>query len=189
VANDTLVYRVDVERILARKVPLSPSSEDRVPLLAMVQDRVAILGARGSTLGADYRRILEDIDGFLLNGTCGLESLLHFPRLHGLTNDIHAIADHLAEPLKSRWLQGGSIEGSDFPAMFDQRLKVLDFPGWKFFNDVEVLQLASACREILSVEELVYRADWERFVEVYDKELFEAVLFVYMTGSPSFAAG
>jgi hypothetical protein len=67
-------------------------------------------------------------------------------------------------PLRRRLAAEDFIEGADFPARLgaSSPLRLLDFPGWQFFDGSETTAMLGAVHKAFDQEEeLLYEEEWQ----------------------------
>ena len=75
------------------------------------------------------------------------------------------------------------IDGADFPERLDASspLRLLDFPGWQFFDQSEVAAILGAVHDALEHKrELLYEGEWEDLAAGWRKKHYDFALFWWL---------
>jgi hypothetical protein len=103
-------------------------------------------------------------DGGVGFGSPGIDFATQFEKGWALAEDLQTPAPFVGAPLRHRLTAEDFIDSADFPESLDASspLRLLDFPGWQFFDRPEVDTMLGAVREALEQEkEVIYEDEWE----------------------------
>jgi len=191
-SNQTNVYSVDAQILYkrdAREVDLrEPTNLVKppayMPLLQWVRRELERAGDED-----EYHYAIHEIEELLLFdggagfGSPGIEFATQFERGWALAQDLQTLAPFVSDPLGHRLTAEDFIDSADFPESLDASspLRLLDFPGWQFFDRSEVEAILGAVREVLEQEEeILYEDEWEEFATSWSKKRYDFALFWWL---------
>jgi hypothetical protein len=191
-SNQTNVYLVEAQTLYerdAREVDLreptylvKPSAF--MPLLQWIGRELERAGDED-----EYEDAFEEIEELLLFnggggfGSPGIEFATQFEKGWALAQDLQTLAPFVGAPLGHRLTAEDFIDGADFPESLDANspLRLLDFPGWQFFDKVEVATMLGAVREALEQEkEILYEQEWGEFATNWREKGYDFALFWWL---------
>ncbi len=122
-------------------------------------------------------------DGGAGFGSPGIDFATQFEKNWALAEDLQTLAPFVGSPLGRRLTAEDFIDSADFPEKLDASspLRLLDFPGWQFFDSSEVDTMVGAVREALEQEkEVLYEEEWEEFATDWRKKSYDFALFWWL---------
>ncbi len=121
-------------------------------------------------------------DGGAGFGSPGIDFATQFEKGWALAEDLQRLAPLVGAPLRRRFMAEDFVEGADFPESLDvsSPLRLLDFPGWQFFERSEVDTMLGAVREALGREEELCFEEWEEFAASWSKKRYDLALFWWL---------
>jgi hypothetical protein len=159
-SNQTNVYLVDAQTLYsrdARKVHLREPTmlfkpPAYMPLLQWIRRELQRIENSD-----DYHYAFHEIEELLLFdggrgfGSAGITFATQFEKGWALAQDLQTLAPVVDEPLCHRFMAEDFIDSADFPESLDASspLRLLDFPGWQFFDRSEVVTMLDAFLEAL----------------------------------------
>ena len=191
-SNQTNVYLVDAQTLHkrdAREVDLREPTNlvkppGYMPLLQWIRRELERTGNE-----EDYHYALHEIEELLLFGgdagfgSPGIDFATQFEKGWALAEDLQTLAPFVGDPLRYRLTVEDFIDSADFPESLDASspLRLLDFPGWQFFDRPEVDTMLGAVREALEQEkEVLYEDEWEEFAGHWRKKSHDFALFWWL---------
>jgi hypothetical protein len=137
----------------------------------------------------EYDDACDEIEELLLFnggagfGSPGIDFSTQFEKGWALAQDLETLAPFVGAPLRHRLTTEDFIDNADFPESLDASspLRLLDFPGWQFFDRPEVDTMLGAVREALEQEkEILYEEEWEGFATNWSKKSHDFALFWWL---------
>ena len=137
----------------------------------------------------DYHYAFHEIEELLLFGggagfgSPGIDFATQFEKGWALAEDLQALARLVDAPLRRRLLAEDFIDGADFPESVEASspLRLLDFPGWQFFDGSEVDAMLDAVREALEQEkEVLCEEEWGELAAHWSKKGYDFALFWWL---------
>ena len=191
-SNQTNVYLVDAQMLYerdARGVDLrEPTNLVKPPgYMPFPQWIRRELGRTGNE--EDYHYALHEIEELLLFGggagfgSPGVDFATQFEKGWALAEDLQALARLVDAPLRRRLMAEDFIASADFPESVEASspLRLLDLPGWQFFERSEVDTMLGAVREALEQEiEVLYEEEWGEFAALWSKKSYDFALFWWL---------
>ena len=191
-SNQTNVYLVDAQTLHkrdAREVDLREPTNlvkppGYMPLLQWIRRELERTGNE-----EDYHYALHEIEELLLFdgdagfGSPGIDFATQFEKGWALAEDLQTLAPFFGAPLRYRLTVEDFIDSADFPESLDASspLRLLDFPGWQFFDRPEVDTMLGAVREALEQEkEVLYEDEWDEFAGHWRKKSYDSALFWWL---------
>ena len=190
-SNQTNVYLIDARTLYerdAREVDLrGPSNLSQppghMPLLQWISRELERAGDED-----DYHYAFDEIEELLLFGgegfgSPGIDFATQFEKNWALAQDLETIAPFVDASLRHRLTGEDFIDGADFPENLegDSPLRLLDFPGWQFFDRSEVDAMLGAVRRALQQEkEILYEEEWEEFATQWSNKSYDFALFWWL---------
>ncbi len=188
-SNQTNVYLVDAQTLYkrdAREVDLREPTNlveppGYMPLLQWLRRELERAGNE-----EDYHYAFHEIEELLLFdggagfGSPGIDFATQFEKGWALAQDLQTVAPFVGAPLGRRFLAEDFIDSADFPESLDASspLRLLDFPGWQFFDRSEVDAMLGAVREALERQkEVLYEEEWGEFAAHWSKKSYDFALF------------
>jgi hypothetical protein len=172
----------------AREVELGEPSDllappGHMPLAEWIGRELARLADRGDHHYAHHE--LEELLLFEGGGfdSPGIDFATQFEKAWALAEDLRTISPFLDAPLRRRLTAEDFVESADFPERLDASspLRLLDFPGWQFFDRYEVDTMLGAVREALERErEVLYEEEWEEFAGRWREKGYDLALFWWL---------
>ena len=191
-SNQTNVYLVEAQTLYgrdAREVDLGERTylvkpSGYMPLLQWVRRELE------STRDEDeYDDAFDEVEELLLFdggagfGSPGIDFATQFEKGWALAQDLQTLAPIVGAPLRHRLTAEDFIDGADFPESLDASspLRLLDFPGWQFFDRSEVGAMLGAVSEALEQEkEILYEQEWGEFVTNWREKGYDFALFWWL---------
>ncbi len=191
-SNQTNIYLVDAQMLYerdARGVDLrEPTNLVKPPgYMPVLQWIRRELGRTGNQ--EDYHYAFHEIEELLLFGggagfgSPGIDFATQFEKGWALAEDLQTLARFVDEPLRRRLMAEDFIDSADFPESVEASspLRLLDFPGWQFFDRSEVDAMLGAVREALEQEiEVLYEEEWGEFAALWTKKSYAFALFWWL---------
>ena len=191
-SNQTNVYLVDAGILYerdARELDLrEPTTLIKPPsYMPLPQWIRRELGRIGNS--DDYHYAYNEIEELLLFdgggglGSRGLDFATQFEKNWALGEDLQTLTSFVDASLSRRLMAEDFIEGADFPEGLSASspLRLLDFPGWQFFDRPEVAAMLGAVHEALEQEkELLYEEEWEELATEWRKKSYDFALFWWL---------
>lgn len=190
-SNQTNVYLVDADTLCrrdAREAELRELGElvrpsGYAPLLQWI--RLELERAGGED---EYHCALNEVEELLLFegegfGSPGLDFAAQFEKNWALGEDLRTITPFVGASLRRRLTAEDFIDSADFPENLDENspLRLLDFPGWQFFDGSEADAMLGAVREALQQgKEILYEEEWEEFAAVWREKSYDFALFWWL---------
>jgi hypothetical protein len=191
-SNQTNVYLVDTHTLYktdARELDLrEPTNFVKppayMPLLQWMRRELERIGNE-----EDYHYAFHEIEELLLFdggagfGGPGIDFATQFEKGWALAQDLQTLAPITDAPLRRRLTAEDFIDSADFPERLDTSslLRLLDFPGWQFFERSEVDTMLGAVREALEQEkEVLYEEEWGEFAAHWRKKSYDFALFWWL---------
>jgi hypothetical protein len=137
----------------------------------------------------DYHYAFHEIEELLLFGggagfgSPGIDFATQFEKGWALAEDLQTLARFVDDELLRRLMAEDFIDSADFPRSVEASspLRLLDFPGWQFFDSSEVDTMLGAVREALEQElEVLYEEEWGEFAVLWDKKGYDFALFWWL---------
>ena len=116
-------------------------------------------------------------------GSPGIDFATQFEKGWALAEDLQTLAPFVDDPLRRRLMAEDFIDSADFPRSVEASspLRLLDFPGWQFFDSSEVDTMLDAVREALEQEiEVLYEEEWGEFAALWNKKGYDFALFWWL---------
>ena len=190
-SNQTNVYLIGAQTLYernAREVDLSEGSNlsqppGYMPLLQWISRELERAGG-----GDEYHYAFDEIEELLLFddggfGSPGIDFATQFEKTWALTKDLETIAPFVDASLRHRLKDENFLEGAEFPEHLEENapLRLLDFPGWQFFDRHEVDAILGAVRGALQQgKEILYVEEWEQFATEWRKKRYDLSLFWWL---------
>ena len=136
----------------------------------------------------DYYYAFNEIEDLLLFegeglGSPGIDLATQFEKNWALTQNLETIAPFVDASLRHRLTGEDFIDCADFPGNLEATspLRLLDFPGWQFFDSSEVDTMLGAVRAALQQEnEILYEERWEEFATQWSRKSYAFALFWWL---------
>ena len=136
----------------------------------------------------DYHYAFHEIEELLLFGggagfgSPGIDFATQFEKGWALAEDLQTLAPFVDDPLRRRLMAEDFIDGADFPERLDvsSPLRLLDFPGWQFFEGSEVDTIVGAVREALEQDKELLYDEWEELAAHWRKKSYDFALFWWL---------
>lgn len=137
----------------------------------------------------DYHYALHEIEELLLFdggrgfGSPGIDFATQFEKNWALGEDLQTLSSFVGGPLRRRLMAEDFIEGADFPETLgaSSPLRLLDFPGWQFFDGSETAAMLGAVHKALEQEEeLLYEEEWQELATEWKKKSYDFALFWWL---------
>jgi len=134
----------------------------------------------------EYYDAFEEIEELLLFdggagfGSPGIDFATQFEKGWALAQDLSTLASFVGAPLRHRLAAEDFIDSADFPASLDASspLRLLNFPGWQFFDRSEVDTMLGAVREAFGQEkEVLYEDEWGEFAAHWRMKSYDFALY------------
>ena len=188
-SNQTNVYLVEARALYerdAREVDLQQPANlvqpsTYMPLLQWI--RLELERAEDEDEYDDAFDEVEDLllfDGDSGFGSPGIDFAAQFDAGWALIEDIRTLAPFVGVPLRQRLADEDIIDGAGFPESLDTSspLRLLDFPGWQFFDRSEVDSMLGAVREALEQEnEILYEDEWRELAADWKTKNYDFALY------------
>jgi hypothetical protein len=188
-SNQTNVYLVEAQALYerdAREVDLEQPAyfvkpPTYMPLLQWI--RLELERAEDED---EYDDALDDVEDLLLFdgdsgfGSPAIDFATQFDAGWALIEDLQMLAPFVGTPLRHRLADEDIIDGAGFPESLDTSspLRLLDFPGWQFFDRTEVDSMLGAVHEALEQEkEILYEDEWREFAADWKKKNYDFALY------------
>ncbi len=191
-SNQTNVYLVDARMLYerdAREVDLrEPTNLIKppayVPLLQWIRPELERAEDEDGYYDAFHE--IEELllfDGGRGFGSPGIDFATQFEKVWALAQDLQMLAPFVGAPLRHRLTAEDFIDSADFPERLDASspLRLLDFPGWQFFDRSEVDTMLGAVREALEQEkEVLYEEEWREFAAHWRTKSYDFALYWWL---------
>ena len=191
-SNQTNVYLVDAQLLYerdAREVDLREPTNllkppGYVPFLQWLRRELERTGNE-----EDHHYAFHEIEELLLFGggagfgSPGIDFATQFEKNWALGEDLQTLARFVDEPLRRRLVAEDFIDSADFPESVEASspLRLLDFPGWQFFDGSEVDAMLGAVRRALEQEkEALYEEEWAEFAAHWSEKSYDFALFWWL---------
>ena len=193
-SNQTNVYLVEARALYerdAREVDLQQPANlvqpsTYMPLLQWI--RLELERAEDEDEYDDAFDEVEDLllfDGDSGSGSPGIDFAAQFDAGWALIEDIQTLAPFVGVPLRQRLADEDIIDGAGFPESLDTSspLRLLDFPGWQFFDRSEVDSMLGAVREAAVREaleqekEILYEDEWRELAADWKTKNYDFALY------------
>ena len=159
-SNQTNIYLVDAQALYerdAREVELQEPTNLMKPPAYMPLVQWLRLELERTGDEDEYHDAFHEIEELLLFGGGagfggpGIEFTTQFEKGWALAQDLQTLAPFVGAPLGHRLVAEDFIDGAVFPETLEASspLRLLDFPGWQFFDRSEVDAMLGAVREAL----------------------------------------
>jgi len=179
-----ILYERDASEVGLREMTKLIKPPAYMPLLQWIRRGLERIG--GSD---DYHHAMREIEGFLLFdggagfGSPGIDFATQFEKGWALAEDLSTLGPLVDAPLRRRLADEDFVESADFPESLDASspLRLLNFPGWQFFDSSEVVTMLGAVREALEQEiEVLYEEEWAEFAALWSKKSYDFALFWWL---------
>ena len=191
-SNQTNVYLVDAQLLYerdAREVDLREPTNllkppGYVPFLQWLRRELERTGNE-----EDHHYAFHEIEELLLFGggagfgSPGIDFATQFEKNWALGEDLQTLARFVDDPLCRRLMAEDFIDSADFPESVEASspLRLLDFPGWQFFDRSEVDTMLGAVREALEQEkEVLYEEEWGELAAHWSNKGYDFALFWWL---------
>ena len=191
-SNQTNVYLVDAQLLYerdAREVDLREPTNLVKPSAYTPLPQWIRRGLERAEDEYEYDDACDEIEDLLLFnggagfGSPGVDFATQFEKGWALAQDLETLAPFVGAPLRHRLMAEDFIDNADFPESLDASspLRLLDFPGWQFFDRPEVDTMLGAVREALEQEkEILYEEEWKGFAKNWSKKSYDFALFWWL---------
>ena len=134
----------------------------------------------------EYDDVFDEVEDLLLFdcdsgfGSPRIDFATQFDAGWALIEDLQTLAPFVGAPLRHRFADEDIIDGAGFPESLDTSspLRLLDFPGWQFFDRSEVDSMLGAVREALEQEkEILYEDEWTELAAVWKTKNYDYALY------------
>ena len=122
-------------------------------------------------------------DGGARFGSPGMDFATQFEKGWAFAQDLETLAPFISDSLGHRLTAEAYVDRADSPESLDagSPLRLLDFPGWQFFERSEVDAMMGAVREALEQgEEILYEEEWEELATNWSKRRYDFALFWWL---------
>ncbi len=191
-SNQTNVYLVDAQLLCdrdAREVNLrEPTNLVKppayMPMPQWIRRELERAGDEGEYYDAFHE--IEELllfDGGAGFGSPGVDFATQFEKGWAFAQDLQTLAPFVSDPLGHRLTAEDFVDSADFPESLEagSPLRLLDFPGWQFFERSEVDAMLGAVREALEQDkEILYEEEWEEFATSWSKKRYDFALFWWL---------
>jgi len=188
-SNQTNVYLVEAQVLYerdAREVDLEQPANllkppTYMPLLQWI--RLELERAENEDEYDDAFDEVEDLllfDGDSGFGSPAIDFATQFDAGWALIEDLQTLAPFVGVPLRQRLADEDIIDGAGFPESLvaSSPLRLLDFPGWQFFDRSEVDSMLGAVREALEQEkEILYEEEWRELAADWKTKNYDFALY------------
>jgi hypothetical protein len=191
-SNQTNVYLVDAQTLYerdAREVDLGEPTylvkpSGYMPLLQWIRREL-----ESAEDEDDYYDPFEEIEELLLFdggagfGSPGIDFATQFEKGWALAQDLQTLAPFVGAPLRHRLTAEDFIDSADFPESLDASspLRLLNFPGWQFFEGSEVDTMLGAVRKASEQEkEVLYEEEWGEFAAHWRTKSYDFALYWWL---------
>jgi hypothetical protein len=188
-SNQTNVYLVEAQALYerdAREVDLQQPANlveppTYMPLLQWI--RLELERAEDEDEYDDAFDEVEDLllfDGDSGFGSPAIDFATQFDAGWALIEDFQTLAPFVGAQLRHRLADEDIIDGAGFPESLDTSspLRLLDFPGWQFFDSSEVDRMLGAVREALEQEkETLYEDEWRELAADWKTKNYDFALY------------
>jgi|SRR5215212_4496512 hypothetical protein len=189
-SNQTNVYLVEAQVLYerdAREVDLQqPANLAKPPTYMPLLQWIKLELERTEDEDA-YDDAFDEVEDLLLFdgdsgfGSPGIDFATQFDAGWALIEDLQTLAPFVGVPLlRHRLADEDNIDGAGFPESLDTSspLRLLDFPGWQFFDRSEVESMLGAVREALEQEkEILYEDEWRELAADWKTKNYDFALY------------
>jgi hypothetical protein len=197
-SNQTNIYLVEARALFerdAREVELQQPANLLKPLTYMPLLQWIRLEFERAEDEGEYDDAVDELEELLLFdgdsgfGSPGIDFATQFDAGWALIEDLQTLAPFIGVPLRNRLADEDIIDGAGFPKGLNTSspLRLLDLPGWQFFDRSEVESMLIAVREALEQEkEILNEDEWRASRRLENEELrFRAFLVGHLESLPS----
>ena len=188
-SNQTNVYLVEAQALYerdAREVDLQqPANLVKPPTYMPLLQWIKLELERTEDEDA-YDDAFDEVEDLLLFdgasgfGSPGIDFATQFDAGWALIEDLQTLAPFVGVPPRHRLADEDIIDGAGFPESLDTSspLRLLDFPGWQFFDRSEVDSMLGAVREALEQEkEILYEDEWRELAADWKTKNYDFALY------------
>ena len=189
-SNQTNVYLVEAQVLYerdAREVDLQqPANLAKPPTYMPLLQWIKLELERTEDEDA-YDDAFDEVEDLLLFdgdsgfGSPGIDFATQVDAGWALIEDLQTLAPFVGVPLlRHRLADEDNIDGAGFPESLDTSspLRLLDFPGWQFFDRSEVESMLGAVREALEQEkEILYEDEWRELAADWKTKNYDFALY------------
>ena len=189
-SNQTNVYLVEAQVLYerdAREVDLQqPANLAKPPTYMPLLQWIKLELERTEDEDA-YDDAFDEVEDLLLFdgdsgfGSPAIDFATQFDAGWALIEDLQTLAPFVGVPLlRHRLADEDNIDGAGFPESLDTSspLRLLDFPGWQFFDRSEVESMLGAVREALEQEkEILYEDEWRELAADWKTKNYDFALY------------
>src|SRR5919107_4020292 len=188
-SNQTNVYLVEARALYerdAREVDLQQPANLVQPSTYMPFLQRIKLELERAEDEDEYEDAFDEVEDLLLFdgdsgfGSPGIDFATQFDAGWALIEDLQTLAPFVGVPLRHRLADEDIIGGAGFPQSLgtNSPLRLLDFPGWQFFDRSEVESMLGAVRETLEHEkEILYEDEWIEFAADWKTKNYDFALY------------
>jgi hypothetical protein len=188
-SNQTNVYLVEAQALYerdAREVYLQqPANLVKPPTFIPLLQWIKLELERAEDED-EYDDAFDEVEDLLLFdgdsgfGSPAIDFATQFDAGWALIEDLQTLAPFVGAPLRHRLADEDIIDGAGFPESLDTSspLRLLDFPGWQFFDRSEVDSMLGAVREALDQEkEILYEEEWRELAADWKTKNYDFALY------------